>query len=482
MKSQGTTYKRCGCRTGLVPAKNRDGTPQMRGGKPVRVCPKLRSSRHGSWFWALRVEKDKPPVRKGGFSTQQAAQDALEEYKRLRGIGVDVGGDGKELFAAYFDKWLLSKGKLSAATRDNYRRNGELYLKPALGSIAIGELRQAHGDLMFTAIRLLGEESLPADHPARAEHARMKAVRKSRRLPGVAQMHRIGITLNSCMSSAVRSHAIPFNPMRYIELEDEVEAEALLWTQARVEEWQRTGKRPSPVMVWTAEQTGAFLDSIVDHRLYALFHLFTYRALRRGEGIGARWSDADLDGAVLYVREQIYRVSGQGNVASSPKAGSSGDVALDVLTVEVLREHKRAQLRLRMARGEAWRDTDRIFTNEVGERLGPEYVSKLFNAMVADAGLPPIRLHDLRHCSASLTYLATKDLKIVQRLLRHKVPAMSHRYTTLFADVESEAAEKAAATVPRRRVPTTFPQSGVADVIPAQFPTASDDVSAGQEG
>ena len=55
--------------------------------------------------------------------------------------------------------------------------------------------------------------------------------------------------------------------------------------------WRDTGKIPSPVMVWTPEHTGQFLDHThdADDRLYALYHLIAFTGLRRGEACGLHW-------------------------------------------------------------------------------------------------------------------------------------------------------------------------------------------------
>ena len=77
----------------------------------------------------------------------------------------------------------------------------------------------------------------------------------------------------------------------------------LLWTEPRVERWRKTGKRPAPVMVWTAAQCGVFLDAIGDDRLYPLYHLAAYWGLRRSELAGLEWSDLDLKKRRLHVRQ-----------------------------------------------------------------------------------------------------------------------------------------------------------------------------------
>jgi hypothetical protein len=90
-------------------------------------------------------------------------------------------------------------------------------------------------------------------------------------------------------------------------------------------------------------------------------------------------------------------------------------------------------------------------------RLDPQALASSYSTTeraveVALAGppLPPVRLHDLRHGAASLTYRATKDLKLVSELLGHSgIQITADTYTTLFAEVDAAAAEAVAALVPR---------------------------------
>jgi hypothetical protein len=84
--------------------------------------------------------------------------------------------------------------------------------------------------------------------------------------------------------------ALPVNPAEGIGGKTR-KTKPLLWTEPRVERWRQTGQRPSPVMVWTAAQCGAFLDSIGTDRLYPVYHLAAYWGLRRGELERLEWAD-----------------------------------------------------------------------------------------------------------------------------------------------------------------------------------------------
>ncbi|WP_327103061.1 tyrosine-type recombinase/integrase [Nonomuraea glycinis] len=102
-----------------------------------------------------------------------------------------------------------------------------------------------------------------------------------------------------------------------------------------------------------------------------------------------------------------------------------------------------------MAWGAAWTDSGRIFTKEDGNELTPDWVSEHFERLAFAAGLPPIRLHDLRHGAATLS-LAGNDIKTTSAMLRHSsLSITADLYTTVLPEVAREAAEASALLVPR---------------------------------
>jgi len=184
-------------------------------------------------------------------------------------------------------------------------------------------------------------------------------------------------------------------------------------------------ERPSPVMVWTPEQTGQFLDFISDDRLYPLYHLIAYRGPRRGEACGVRWTDLNRAAGHLTIAEQLVQL-GWAVEAGEPKSDAGGRViALDKLTLAVLDAWRKRQIAERLAWGSAWIQSGRIFTHEDGSEWHPAEVTKHFNDLVAAASLPPIRLHDLRHGAATMALEAEVDIKVVQELLGHSTSVLT---------------------------------------------------------
>ncbi len=183
----------------------------------------------------------------------------------------------------------------------------------------------------------------------------------------------------------MKRRLIPWNPAVHVELP--------------------TADKPDTA-VWTPSQLGHFLDEIADHRLYTLFHVVALGGLRRGEALGLRWIDVNLDNGDLRVVQQLVDTA-DGLSFGPPKTRSGVRVVpLDAGTVQALRDHRDRRDEERADWGEAWIDRSLVFTRENGEMLRPDYVSHLFVRLAAHTGLPAIRLHDLRHTSASLALAA----------------------------------------------------------------------------
>ncbi|WUV84957.1 tyrosine-type recombinase/integrase [Streptomyces sp. NBC_01476] len=124
---------------------------------------------------------------------------------------------------------------------------------------------------------------------------------------------------------------------------------------------------------------------------------------------------------------------------------------MDDETFAVLQAHRLRQEREREQWGEGWQDTGRIFTQEDGSLLHPGKVSDLFERLAA-AGLPPIRLHDLRHVSATLMLAAGVDIKVVSETLGHSDTRITRDiYQAVLDDLAHDAAEMVVQLVPRTR-------------------------------
>ncbi|MFR9792935.1 tyrosine recombinase XerC [Streptomyces sp. MB22_4] len=290
----------------------------------------------------------------------------------------------------------------------------------------------------------------------------------SRQEVGPASKQRIRATLRAALNAAIRKQLISFNAAAWVELESGKRAKAKLRPPQHAEYWQRTGERPSPVMVWTPEQLGVFLDEAESSRLYALYHLIAFRGLRRGEGVGQDWRHVDLDAGLITPAKTLIVDNGEVFEDDPKTEESSSTIALDSLSVAVLREHRQRQLaerdewnryaaeqREQGKKAADWVDTGKVFTDLDGTWLHPERAGEEFRQIVRRVGLPPISLRDLRHLAATLVHAGGGDIHAVKKVLRHSTIALtSDTYTELLEDVDRGIAEKAARLVRRalRRV------------------------------
>ncbi|MFI1563910.1 tyrosine recombinase XerC [Streptomyces sp. NPDC020490] len=495
-----TTYKRCTCKGPRIdragkPVLNDDGTPVI--GALGDRCPKLKQHSHGYWYFYFSIPqpgRDPVRVRRGGFKSRAEAKTEGTRLFNESSEGIHVTND--ETVEQYLRRWLEAQAGLKRSTVNSYRGHIENHLVPHLGGIKLTELRAHHIDVMFRAIREANEKrqadrlrvlqlqalrdeahtrwkAAPKPHGGyrkrteiRAFRARLKAewhraasdLREARngtshrKDTNVATQHRIRATLSSALTDAVRQRLITTNWAQLVSLPSSKRPKALMWTDARVAEWQRTGTAPSPVMVWTPEQVGQFLDHVTDDRLFPLWHLITFRGLRRGEATAIPWTEVDLDQGLINITQQIVAVSYE-PYTDTPKADSERTIVLDETTRTLLLEWKARQdeeRRSLSAQGK-WTETGRVFTSEDdGSTYHPEWISRRFRRLAKDAGLPPIRLHDLRHEAATLALTAGTDLKVVQEMLGHStITLTADTYTSVVPALSRAAAEAAVAIVPR---------------------------------
>jgi integrase len=249
------------------------------------------------------------------------------------------------------------------------------------------------------------------------------------------------------LNAAIRAGHLTANAAARAELPPARRPKAIVWTTERVSEWQRTGVRP-PVAVWTPAQTAAFLNSIRQHRLYAAYHLIALRGLRRGEACGLRWCDIDLDSGTAFISWQLQQYDGHVVLCPPKTARSERVIALDRTTIAALRDHRSRQLAERAVAGKDYLDSGYVFTRPNGDPMAPDWLSRYFRQLNEASGLPPIRLHDLRHGAASLALAAGADLKVVQDMLGHSsVVLTADTYTSVLPEVARKAAEDIASLI-----------------------------------
>lgn len=175
----------------------------------------------------------------------------------------------------------------------------------------------------------------------------------------------------------------------------------------------------------SAEELMRLLDHAREHRLRPLLVVLGTAGLRIGEALGLRWQDVDLVAGRLVVRQALQRRRGVGLVFVEPKTPRSRrTVHLTSLAVDALAEQARLQARRNETAPTAAR-SGLVFTNLSGGPIEPGTVNANLSRLLADAGLPRIRVHDLRHTTATTLLEAGVHPKVVQDLLGHSTIAIT---------------------------------------------------------
>ncbi|HKE98351.1 MAG TPA: site-specific integrase [Actinomycetes bacterium] len=207
-------------------------------------------------------------------------------------------------------------------------------------------------------------------------------------------------------------------------------------------------KASSPEMkVWTPEQLRAFLAEVRSDRLFAGWMLLATTGLRRGELLGLRWADVDLEvGTASPRRPRVF--AGTEVHVSEPKTTKGRRlIALDPATVAALRAHKARQAEERLLVGPGYINSGLVLTMPDGAPVNPRTFSDRFKMHSRRAGLPPIRLHDVRHSYASAALAAGVPAKVISERLGHAtigitldtyshvLPGLDERAASIVADL-----------------------------------------------
>ena len=365
--------------------------------------------RGSTWTYVLYLGRDASGKKQqkwvGGHRTKKEAEDALvEALERMRtGMWVDPG---VTTLGEYLSEWLAAmESNVVDTTFRAYEQSMRNWVVPRLGLVRLAEVSPMH-------LRSLQTELL---RDGRVDGKGGLAPRS------VASCRRV---LSQALKDAVRWGLLIRNPMDAVDPPRVVDAEMVTWsdTQAR-----------------------AFLDAVVGDRLYAMWVLFLTTGVRRGELAGLRWDDVDLDRATMaIVRNRVSAGRGKAVSTHQPKTRRGRrNVALDVTSVEVLRAHRTAQLQERMRLGPAWVDSDYVFCGVDGAALHPDTITATFKSIIRDLDVPQIRLHDLRHTSATLALKAGVHPKVVSERLGHAAVSITlDLYSHVLDSMQAEAAEQ----------------------------------------
>lgn len=210
----------------------------------------------------------------------------------------------------------------------------------------------------------------------------------------------------------------------------------------------RTPRKPDTVKTWSADKLRSFLtwSQSSGDREHALWVLLATTGMRRGEAVGLRWQDVDLEAGTLAVIQTIQSMGSKLLVSEPKTAAGRRPIATDKSTVAALRDHRKRMLEERMLVGADFSDEGLVFYRPDGSALRPETVSASFLRRQKELELPRLTIKGLRHTWATLALKQGIHPKVVQERLGHSTVGItlniySHTNPTLHAEAAEQISD-----------------------------------------
>jgi integrase len=382
------------------------GSIEARGPNTWRLIVSLGRDDYGRQVKATRT------VHGGRREAERALERFAVELRQR-----DRRRAGGATLAEWIETWLADvESRLTHGTVVGYQQHLRDRILPHLGNVPLHEL---------TPPRL---------------HQWLRTVERAGRVDGTgaitqATLLRVFRTLSGCLQEAVYRGLLDSNPARNVKAPQPKRREASFYGPGEVQR-----------LLAAAEN-----EPLTSLRL--LIRLALATGARRNELLAldwsaVRWSDPSLEIAWSVVcREGLWQ-------RKPPKSGMARRVALDSVTIELMRHWQAEQSVARELHPGEWHGQDRIFTTTAGRWVTPYWVSHWFGRFVARHELPPLPFHGLRHTSASLMLAGGIPTGAAARVLGHSSPTIT---ANIYGHVIEGAARQASDVLARHLAPKVSP-------------------------
>ena len=384
----------------------------------------MTTSRRGSirrdgrdrWYFIVDTAPPGAPrrqLRKRGFGTKKAAQDALNDVLSTVQHGTFVQPTHQTVEEFLVDWLEVVRGSLEPSTWESYNRNVRLHVVPYIGLIPLQSLDPGPLNKLYLAL---------ADHGRRDGKPGGLSPRTVRYIATIVQR---------ALKDAVAWGRLARNP-----------AEAARPPRA-------SDARAPEMKTWSAEQLGRFLGLLEGDRYYSPILFLSMTGTRRGEALGLRWMDIDLDAGRVSIRQTVTTINHRIHTAPRTKAGRGRAIDLDAKTIDVLRAHRTRQAQEMLLLGRRPEGATLVFCHPDGRPYHPDRFSREFKRRIERFKFEPrIRLHDLRHTWATLALASGVPVKIVSERLGHGSIAITlDTYSHVTPTMQTDAAETVAGLI-----------------------------------
>ena len=345
--------------------------------------------------------------------TKNAAQHRLAELLVSIEQGAYVKQKRKLTLAIWLQEWLAGHvtGNLTPKTAESYRHELNKYIIPRLGGIRLNELRPHHVQHYVAEVLSAGRRRSTGGLSNRT----------------VQYHYRI---LSKALDDAIIMGLLAVNPCKGVRP-------------------PRPARHDIPAI--GPDELLMLMAAIKSSSYYLYYHTLLLTGLRRSELLALKWRDIDLGLASIYVSHSLQKLDDGKVVIKEPKTASSRRlVDLSSSLALLLGEYREAQKLQRVILGQGLRDDDFVFCHDDGSPLNPSTVTHSFSRVAVSAGMPQLRLHDLRHIHATMMLKAGIHPRVVQERLGHSTIATTlDIYSHTVPGMQKAAAERLDTLLPK---------------------------------
>jgi integrase len=364
----------------------------------------------GPGAWELKYDTGIDPVtgrRVTRFKTVRGAKrDAQRELRAIL-TAIDGGtyaAPTKMTVAVWLQQWLdEAQHGVTRKTHERYKEIVTLHLIPALGSMPLAKLQAVH-----------------------IQHYYGQALASGRRdgkgglSPTTVRQH--DRVLNVALKRARSLKLLATNP---------------------VEDTSRPKVASRRMEVLEPAESAILLDVARGTRLFPIVFLTLGTGLRRGEVLGLRWTDLDLDRRIMTVIQALEQTRAGLSFKAPKTSRSRRTIALSPSLVEALQTHRAQQAAERLALGMGRDPVGLVFTKIDGDPIWPDSLTKTFANLVAKADIPRITFHGLRHTHATDLLRAGVHPKIASERLGHaSISITMDTYSHALPGMQEDAAQR----------------------------------------
>ena len=367
-----------------------------------------------SWYYVFDVASEtgkRQRHKQRGFPTERAAKNAEAQDRAARASGEHIA-ESPETVGELLNRWLttVARHKVRPTTLVDYERTIRLHLSPHIGTVRVQRLTAARVQALYSSLIDAGV--------------------------GTRSVNLAHLRLRQALEMAEREGLVRRNVCTLVDPPRDT---------------------PAAGTTWTADEARRFLAEAEKDVYHPLWLLALSTGMRRGELLGLRWQDVDLDAGAVRVTQSVRPFHNRPVIVPPKTEASVRTIPVSRPVIDALRAHRdRAG-----ARGPL------VFCTRTGVPIAPRNLYRNFDAIILAASVPRIRLHDLRHTHATLLLAGDTTIRAVADRLGHsKTSVTLNTYAHVLREMQDRAIQAIdAALFPDLPVVPSVVPNGASDAV-----------------